>query len=273
MRFLLACLIVAALPGLPRASERAPHPLFSPMAGYTVSMREEQEFAARAFMVSRDGKEQVVEGRLLTVGYLRQDGLPSQSGLTVVANHRNAIQKMGGEIVYTHGTPDAPVLMIFRLKREAGVTWGEIDTTAGGNDFRISTITVAAMKQEVTGKELADGLARDGRVALYGIQFDTGKSTLRPDSEPELKAIADMLKANPSRNVYVVGHTDNVGSLAANLTLSQQRAEAVTGALASRFGIAASRLVAKGVAQLSPVATNASEEGRQRNRRVEIVAQ
>lgn len=273
MRFLLACLFLLALPGVAKASERAPHPLFSPMAGYTVSMREEQEFAARAFMVGRDGKEQMVEGRLLKVGYLRDSGLSSQTGLAVIANHRNALQKMGAEIVYTHGTPDAPVLLIFRLKRDGGLIWGEIDTTAGGNDFLITTLAVAQMKQEVTGQELADGLARDGRVALYGIHFDTAKATLRPDSERELKAIADMLKANPARNVYVVGHTDNVGSLAANLTLSQQRADAVVSALTSRFGIAPGRLAARGVAQLSPVASNASEEGRQRNRRVEVVAQ
>lgn len=114
-------------------------------------------------------------------------------------------------------------------------------------------------------------LATDGRIALYGITFQTGLAELTPASAPQLEAMAALLRGTPSLRVHIVGHTDATGDFAGNLTLSQQRAEAVKSALVSTYGIAAARLDARGVASLAPVASNASDEGRARNRRVELV--
>lgn len=250
---------------------RQPHPLFSMMQGYRVESRREEVFSAFEFRVG-PGKTETVEGRLLEVGYLRESGLPAQTGLAVVRNHQAALKSMGGEVVAVIGSASNPAYLTFKVRRGEEVTWGEIDVTAGGNDFRITTVTVSAMEQEVTGSAIADGLARDGHMAIYGILFDTGKATLRPESDPALEAIRDLLKANPALSVYVVGHTDNVGAFASNVTLSKQRAETVVTALVSRYGIAASRLTADGVGPLAPVAPNTSDAERQRNRRVEIVA-
>lgn len=272
MRLIIVGLIALITLGTAQSAERTPHPLFTPMSGYHVESHEEQEFALKEFHIGPD-KTQAVEGRLIRVGYLRDSGLSAQTGYAVAANHRNALKSLGGEVVYVVGSASNPSYTIFRVQRGGETIWGEIDTTAGGNDFVITTVTVGQMKQEVTAKSLETGLARDGRVALYGILFDSGKASIRDESEPEIKAIAEMLKSQADRKVYVVGHTDNVGSLAANLTLSQQRAEAVVTALTTRYGIAAGRLAARGVAQLSPVASNESEQGRQSNRRVEVVAQ
>jgi OmpA-OmpF porin, OOP family len=114
-------------------------------------------------------------------------------------------------------------------------------------------------------------LQTEGRIALYALYFDTGKAELKAESKPQLDAVAQMLKANPQANVFIVGHTDMVGTLEGNLDLSRRRAQAVTAALAANYGIAASRLQAQGVGPLSPLASNAAESSRKGNRRVEIV--
>jgi outer membrane protein OmpA-like peptidoglycan-associated protein len=108
-------------------------------------------------------------------------------------------------------------------------------------------------------------------VAIYGILFDTGKADLTPASGPALVEIAKLLKANAGLKVCVVGHTDMVGDLATNVTLSQARAQAVVSALVSQHGIVGSRLIPFGAGPYSPVASNKTEEGRAKNRRVELV--
>ena len=103
--------------------------------------------------------------------------------------------------------------------------------------------------------------------------FDTDRAEIKQESKPQLDEMGAYLQKNPGVAVYVVGHTDNQGKLDYNLSLSQRRAEAVVAALTGEYKIAANRLVGKGVANLTPVASNASEEGRAKNRRVELVAQ
>lgn len=124
----------------------------------------------------------------------------------------------------------------------------------------------------VDAKALGQGLQAEGKVALAGLFFDTGKTEVKAESAAQLDQMVALLKAQPALKVFIVGHTDNVGSVDANLKLSQGRAQAVVAALTQR-GIAAGRLVAHGNAGYAPVASNASEDGRARNRRVEMVLQ
>lgn len=123
----------------------------------------------------------------------------------------------------------------------------------------------------VTSDEMAKALAADGHLALYGLQFDTGKSALKPESLDTVAQIAKLLEAQPALKLDVVGHTDNVGDEAGNLRLSQRRADAVVTALVEDHGIDEARLTARGEGQGKPVADNATEEGKAKNRRVEIV--
>lgn len=120
---------------------------------------------------------------------------------------------------------------------------------------------------------LQKALQSDGKVALYGVYFDTDKATLKPESKAQLDQMAQLLKTAPALKVFIVGHTDNQGQFAHNQELSQQRADAVAKALSSQYGIAAGRLSGKGVASLAPVASNDAEPGRAKNRRVELVLQ
>jgi outer membrane protein OmpA-like peptidoglycan-associated protein len=121
------------------------------------------------------------------------------------------------------------------------------------------------------GKALYDALASDGRVATQGIYFDTGRDVLRAESRPTLDEIAAMLRDHADLRLRIEGHTDDVGNAAGNQALSEKRAAAVRQALVSRFGIAPSRLEAQGFGATKPVAPNTTSEGRQQNRRVELV--
>jgi OmpA-OmpF porin, OOP family len=128
-------------------------------------------------------------------------------------------------------------------------------------------------KVRVDAAEMAKEIGRAGHIALYDIYFDTDKAVVKPESEPTLVEIAKFLKAVPDMKVYVVGHTDNAGTFEHNTDLSKRRAAAVVEALVRRHKVDPKRLAAYGVGLLAPVATNESEEGRARNRRVELVKQ
>ncbi|MCZ2498842.1 OmpA family protein [Xylophilus sp. Kf1] len=126
---------------------------------------------------------------------------------------------------------------------------------------------------KVDAQAMDKGLKADGKIALYGVFFDTGKADVKAESRDQLAEMARLLQSQPSMKVYIVGHTDNQGSLESNLTLSQQRAQAVANALVTSHRIDAKRIVGRGVASLAPIASNAAEEGRAKNRRVELVLQ
>jgi len=126
-------------------------------------------------------------------------------------------------------------------------------------------------KVTVDTRAIQEGLQRDGKVALYGVTFDTNKAVIREQSSEQLEQMAKALQAQPKMKVFIVGHTDDQGEFEANMTLSQKRAQAVADALASKYGIPANRMMPRGVANMAPVASNATEEGRAKNRRVELV--
>jgi outer membrane protein OmpA-like peptidoglycan-associated protein len=125
----------------------------------------------------------------------------------------------------------------------------------------------------VNAAALAQGLQAQGRIALYGVFFDTGKAEIKPESKPQLDEMGRLLQAQPALKVHVVGHTDNQGTLEGNLALSRQRAQAVVDALVKSYKVDPKRLSAAGVASYAPLASNVDDAGRARNRRVELVVQ
>lgn len=125
----------------------------------------------------------------------------------------------------------------------------------------------------IDAAKMAKDIAATGRVALYGLYFDTDKADLKPESAPSLAEIGKLLKAEPTLKVYIVGHTDNVGGFDYNMSLSQRRAKSVVDQLVQSYGIAPDRLKPAGAGMIAPVATNDDEAGRGKNRRVEIVKQ
>lgn len=190
---------------------------------------------------------------------------------------------------YTFSAADVATarLASFKIPRPQGdlyVVVEAVQWAAPSKDYKavkgayaaVDVIEVGAMKQNmvtVSAGDMSRAIAATGRVALYGILFDTGKADVKPESKPALDEIAKLLKAEPALKLRVVGHTDNQGTLESNIALSKRRAEAVNAALVGQYAIAANRLGAYGVADLAPVASNAAEEGRAKNRRVELVPQ
>lgn len=123
----------------------------------------------------------------------------------------------------------------------------------------------------VNADQLKQQIDADGKALIYGIYFDTGKSEVKAESKPTLDAIAELLKRNPDLLLYVVGHTDDTGDGAANVTLSKQRADSVVAALVNDYQVTAGRLQAQGVGPYAPAGNNTSDAGKQKNRRVELV--
>jgi OOP family OmpA-OmpF porin len=141
-----------------------------------------------------------------------------------------------------------------------------LDARSQSNALYVGRIRVAESR-----KSIYDDLAAKGRVATQGILFDTGSDRPRPESGPTLKEIAAMLQQHPELKLRIEGHTDNVGGKDANLTLSDRRAAAVKNALVNDFQVDAARLESKGFGDTKPAGSNATPEGRQNNRRVELV--
>jgi len=142
-------------------------------------------------------------------------------------------------------------------------------TSSNGPRAAVSIIEPKEMEVGlVTAEMMEESIKRTGKVALYTIYFDFDKADLKPESKPTI-----LLKRNPKLKLYIVGHTDNVGSFDYNMNLSQRRAEAVVKELIEKYGISKDRLKPYGVGPLCPVSSNLSEEGRSKNRRVELVEQ
>lgn len=134
------------------------------------------------------------------------------------------------------------------------------------------TIAITNIRMAKGAVPLYDRMMTEGKFISYGITFDVGKSTIKPESYSELNRIVTLMKENPDLKFSVEGHTDSTGSAASNQTLSEQRSQAVMDELA-KMGIDKSRLSASGKGQTSPIADNATDEGRAKNRRVEFVKQ
>ena len=137
--------------------------------------------------------------------------------------------------------------------------------------FVIKSGTMTNKMVTVSASDIQKGIDAQGHIAIYGIYFDTNKVDLKPESKPSLEQVAAYLKQNPAMNIHVVGHTDSVGLLDANLKLSRGRAAAVVAALVHNYGVPENRLNPAGVGSLAPVATNTTDSGRAKNRRVELI--
>ncbi|MBA3007172.1 MAG: OmpA family protein [Proteobacteria bacterium] len=246
--------------------------LFSRMPGFHIYRSEENEFNKYEFQIAPD-KKQKVEGYYYIAVYYANEGITQPSGLQITRNYVNAAKAIGGEEVYAFedGGTEYSIIRVIKDDKEV---WAEVSGANNGM-YEIHMIEKQLMKQDVVANAdaLANSISETGRVAVYGIYFDTDKADLKPASEPAMAEIVKMLNADGNLKVYVVGHTDNVGQFAHNIKLSQDRAGSVVNALVTRHGITASRLTPFGAGPTIPVASNKNEEGQIKNRRVELVAQ
>jgi len=236
----------------------------------------EKNFNSVEFATSTKNGEPVRERRegdatILTYFHNSVDNQPS--ALQVIRNYQNAIMSIGGEVVYERlpkeGDGGETTLKVTTVGKEVWVRLEIGIFSAPTQSYKLWIVEVAAMQQVVSANKLLDELNKNGFIALY-INFDTGKWDLKADGKATVAEIAKMLKAAPGLRIGIEGHTDNVGQAAANKTLSEKRAQSVMAAVVAA-GIDARRLSAAGFGQEKPLADNRSEEGRGKNRRVELV--
>jgi outer membrane protein OmpA-like peptidoglycan-associated protein len=269
IRSALVVLLVSgsAFAAKPDAKGCADHPLFpTRMPNYQIAACEIKEFNAYTFRLG-PGKKQSVEGKFTFLTYRVDDRKDDQSGLAVIRNYENAIKKIGGTV---QGT-DSQRWVTLSAVVDGKEVW--VEAEKGNSTIWLRVVEKQAMEQHVVADAASFGndIRTSGHVAVYGIYFDTAKSVLKPESTPALQEVAKLLAADPALKLWVVGHTDSVGAVDANMKLAQARAEAVVAALTSAHGVAAGRLKGYGVGPLAPVASNENEEGRAKNRRVDLV--
>jgi OmpA-OmpF porin, OOP family len=310
-RALVGCVLVG-MNGLRAVGLRAQdvdgskdHPLLSRYPGSVIhdyTQKDFDEFTLPLAKAGSDGKlgnSQHLEGKVTYIHYISPAG---RSELEVFRNYTGALQQAGFQTLFTcareeqcgagritlYGSGDYDEYwgnntryISTKLARSQGDAYVSVfvepgHATTDGPSVELYVIETKPMESglvTVNAASLANDISRTGHVAVYGIYFDTGKSDVKPESDSALQQIAKLLQDNASLKLHVVGHTDNVGTLAANMDLSKRRADAVTRVLTTKYAIAATRLDAEGVGPLAPVASNKDEDGRSKNRRVELVEQ
>lgn len=242
---------------------------FTSFEGFYLDYCNYAEFGSYEFTVDRGASSIKKEGVYREVWFRKkEDNKRLVSGLQILQNHVNAIKAVGGEV---EKRSDGN---IFRTTYNGKELWIYVNANTYSKDldnFGIFSIEVDAMNQEVSALDIKGSIASQGKIALYGILFDTGKADIKPESEKAISSVATFLKENPEVNVYIVGHTDNVGDFGMNQKLSKSRGESVKNYLVTKYSISAIRLTGDGVGPVCPVTSNDTEEGRTLNRRVEIV--
>lgn len=264
----------AALAATGDADGAADHPAIPRFPGFYIDDFVANDFNAADFITGIDaktGEATVVakEGKYLQNTYMLKEGARRPSVIEVIRNYENALRRAGGSMLWSSTSEG---LATYRQNDGKGERWIGLEVNSRGDWMRLTVVDVGAMEQkvEINASEMQAALEKNGYVALNGILFDTGKDTIKAESEPQLQEILQLLKANPALRLSIDGHTDNAGNAAANLALSKRRAESVRGWLVAK-GVAATRLTAQGFGDTKPVADNRTDDGRARNRRVELV--
>lgn len=239
------------------------HPLFTRMPDYSITECKTKDFDQHEFYVAGE-KEFIVEGKKTFLSYEIKEGVKAPSEVQIKRNFENAVAKIGGKTEF-----NSTFNIYLSIKKDGKETWVDVHPLNHGEVYTLTIVEKKGMEQDITANTMLDALKKDGFIALY-INFDTNKATIKPGSKPIVGQIVKMLKENPGLKVSIEGHTDSTGTPAKNKTLSQERAQSVVNALTAS-GIDKKRLSAVGWGQEKPIADNRSEEGKAKNRRVEIV--
>jgi len=237
-------------------------PLISRFPGSVLTNCEDK--ADKSYEFRNGAATQTVEGEY----HFREYRAPEKASTDQLRrNYATALRNAGYAIVFDSQSHDVVV-------GHMGKTWIRIYVRSDGGTEEI-IVTETALTQDVvaTAAALTNGLAATGHTIVNGILFDTGKAEVKPESSAALDEVVKALKQDPKLKVYVVGHTDNVGAVAANLDLSKRRAAAVVQVLTTKYSVGADRLQSYGAGPYAPIASNDSEAGRTQNRRVELVKQ
>jgi OOP family OmpA-OmpF porin len=241
------------------------HPLLSRIPNYYISEQIVKDFDV--FTSPYIDKDNVWEGKLTQTNYTQKEGTKNLSFIQIVRNYENSVKKLGGKTLLSDGR-------VYHGKIEAkkSVTYISAEAFNEGRNYTLIIVESKPMEDEVAvdAAALNQGISQTGKIAVYGIYFDSGKSIIKPESKPTIDEIVKMLGQAPKLKIFVVGHTDSDGLVESNMKLSSDRAAAVVKVLTEN-GIAATRLKSSGVGPYCPVESNHTDEGKAKNRRVELV--
>lgn len=286
------------------------HPVISRYEGSVIKVYGQNQFDEYTLPLGKvifDPYPEVVpenmkdlEGKVTRITYLNPEG---RSTLEVFRNYEKGLGNDGFEILYVcndeacggramnHAVVPEEVYLFAgenykdqrflaaRLEREEGDIFAAlyVNRNAAGKVYtQLDIIEVKPMQEGMVAVE-ADAMEKqiisEGSISIYGIYFDFDSADVKESSKPSLEQIGKLLKQNPGLKLFVVGHTDNEGTLEYNIGLSMKRASSVTKKLINEYDIDPERLTPRGLGPLAPVASNRTEEGRKMNRRVQLVEQ
>ena len=299
MIVILAITILLVHPALAAKKGKTDHPLVRPYEGSKIYSKSVKEFDGYHVFKGWDKKTkkyntQMLEGKITKIRYKNP---PERSVLELYRNYQSALEKEGITFLYECDQAkmeciDGPIVastlrqqfgihafgrnsgryMFAKIEQEEQIAYLVLVVGKQSTD-----VHVVEMKKMETGKVILDlaaltkDLEKKGFVVVEGIYFDTDKTTLKPDSKPAIDEVAKLLKDRPDLKLYVVGHTDMQGNLSHNMNLSKGRAKAVVTSLINNYSVAPERLESHGVGPLAPVASNAQENSRAKNRRVVLI--
>ena len=234
------------------------HPLFNRISGFIITDYSYEEFGSEEFYDENDNSI-IVEGEKTYIYYESKELV---APLKIIRNYANAARDIGGKAVEYTGNQ-----VFINIKKDGKAIWAEV--SAGDYYYSLTIVEKADVKQEITANDILKDLNATGKAILY-INFDSGESTIKEESRPIVSQIMQLLNNYPEINLSIEGHTDSQGDNASNHSLSENRAKAVMNAIIAG-GINSNRLSSMGFGEDKPIADNSTEEGRAKNRRVELI--
>lgn len=306
-RILLTCGLISSIAALAAGQGQdvegsKDHPMISRYPGswiiaYVTREYDEYLFATGKVVDDKPTKSESLEGKITRITYQTPNG---RSTLEVMRNFETALKQAGFQVLFQCAEPNcgnglvsqsmnadnvvnywnggfAQRHLAAKLTRAQGDVYVSLHVINNTDGAPVAQLDIVEMKPmeggliTVNAASFAGDISRTGHASVYGIYFDTGKADVKPESDATLKEISKLLDQDPKLKLYVVGHTDNQGGLEMNMDLSRRRAASVVQVLTSKYAVAASRLSPQGDGPTAPVGSNDTEEGRAKNRRVELV--
>lgn len=256
----------------------ADHPMLSRYPNSRITEYEKNYNAVEMPVAGAAGarpKKETIEGQVTRIRYFHNNPDSQPSALQVLRNYQNAVKSIGGKVVFERlPRPNDGGETVMTAQFGGKEVWVRIRPeifSAPTQSYVVTVVEREGMEQAVTAARLLEDLNRQGFATLY-LNFDTNRWEIRQQDQAALDEVAGALKQSPSMRIRIEGHTDNVGQPEANKALSEKRARSVMEALVAR-GVPAGRMTAAGFGQEKPIADNRTEEGRAKNRRVEMVKQ
>ena len=273
------------------AQSEVDHPAITSYPGSRILVHRQLEFEEYPLTLSlhAGGERITLEGRVTRIQYRNPTG---RSALEIFRNYQGALQQAGAKTLFTCNPDQCSAWPLYREQKLKNMgnqgCHGIVARFVHANRETHAVVAVSAAVHwihimetkpldsglvTVDAKVMEESLGRDGRISLHSILFQTGLAAIKPESGGTIAEIAKLLTNKPELNLDIVGHTDDTGTADGNLKLSAERAKAVVSELVRSFRIPIGRLRPRGAGQSSPVAPNSSDDGRAKNRRVELVAQ